>query len=147
MKRAEDVNPVKMQEDGPRSSSFRPSESLSIGWWNGGGAILKRLKVNPGLKEFLNSKPDIFTYGESLITSSQGLSLAGYNFFIHRSYHRDNNKCRRGMVVFFKEKYTYRISKVFSSKLFDIIWLRLVTNTEVIYICFFMLQEHTTKNP
>ena len=108
--------------------------TLLIGWWNGGGGILKRLKVNPGLKQFLNTKPDIFAYGESLITSSQGLSLEGYNYFLHRSYYRDNNKCRRGMVVFFKKKHTYRISKVFSSKLFDIIWFRLVTNTEVIYI-------------
>ena len=106
-------------KDGLRPSSFGHSQTLFIGWWNGGGGILRRLKVNPGLKQFLNSKHDIFTYGESLSTSSQGLSLEGYNYFLHRSYHRDNNKCRRGLVVFFKDKHTYSISKVFSSKLFD----------------------------
>ena len=67
-------------KNGLKPRSFGHSMTLIIGWWNGGGGILKRLEVNPGLKQFLNSKPDIFAYGESLITSSQGLSLEGYNF-------------------------------------------------------------------
>ena len=128
---------MKGKENGLGSRLVKPSETLSIGWYNGGGGILKRLKVNPGLNKFLDTKPDIFTYGESLVTSSQGLSLEGYNFFLHRSFLRDNCKCRRGLVVFFKRDHAYRISKVYSSRLFDIIWLRLVTNTVTIYICFF----------
>ena len=77
----------------------KPSEEfLSIGWWNGGVGTEKRLEVNPGIIKFLKSKPDIWTYSESGITKPQSLSLDGYNFFLHRSYLRDKEKCRRGMV-------------------------------------------------
>ena len=48
------------------------SESvLTIGWWNGGGGIVKRLSVNPGLKEFIKTKPNIWTYAESGNTKPQ----------------------------------------------------------------------------
>jgi len=56
-------------------------ELLTIGWWNGGGGLKKRLSVNPGLLEFIATKPDIWTYSESGITSSQNLSLDEYEFF------------------------------------------------------------------
>ena len=54
---------------------------LTVGWWNGGGGVRKRLSVNPGLKKFIATKPDIWTYSESGLTNSQSLSLDGYNFF------------------------------------------------------------------
>ena len=41
------------------------------------------------------------------------------------------------MVLFYKQKHKQRITKVFASKLFDIVWLRLATKSGLIYICFF----------
>ena len=112
-------------------------EFLTIGWWNGGGGLKKRLEVNPGVRKFIKSKPDIWTYSESGITKPQSLSLDGYKYFLHRSYLRDKQKCRRGMNLFYKQKHTQRIAKVFASKLFDIVWLRLATKSGLIYIRFF----------
>ena len=97
----------------------------------------KRLEVNPGIRKFMKTKPDIWTYSESGITKPQSLSLDGYNFFLHRSYLRDKEKCRRGMVLFYRRQYTHRIAKVFASKFFDIVWIRLATKSGLIYICFF----------
>ena len=54
-------------------------------WWNGGGAILKRLKGNPGLRSILDKNPEIFCYGESELSKSSGLFLQGYKFIFHRS--------------------------------------------------------------
>ena len=31
-------------------------EFLSIAWWNGGGAVKKRLEVNPGIRKFITVK-------------------------------------------------------------------------------------------
>ena len=59
------------------------------------------------------------------------------NIFLHRSYLRDKQKCRRGMVLFYRQQHTQRIAKVFASKQFDIVWLRLATKSGLIYICFF----------
>ena len=54
-------------------------ELIKISWWNGGGKLIQRVTVNPVLKEFLNEKPDIFAYGESLILrSTKELKLDGY---------------------------------------------------------------------
>ena len=41
------------------------------------------------------------------------------------------------MVIFYKTKYHHLISKVYSSKIFDIIWIRLVTKHNPLYFCFF----------
>ena len=41
------------------------------------------------------------------------------------------------MVLFYRQQHTHRIAKVFASKLFDIVWLRLATKSGSIYICFF----------
>ena len=41
------------------------------------------------------------------------------------------------MVLFYREQYTQRIAKVFASKLFDIVWLRLATKSGLFFICFF----------
>ena len=114
-----------------------PEELITIGFWNGGGGIKKRLDVNPGLRKFIISKPDIWTYSESGITKPQNLSLDGYKYFSHRAFLRDKQKCRRGLVLFYRQQHTQRIAKVFASKLFDIVWLRLATKSGFIYICFF----------
>ena len=60
-----------------KDSRFENEDLFTIGWWNGGGGVRKRLIVNPGLKEFISTKPDIWTYSESGITNSQNLSLDG----------------------------------------------------------------------
>ena len=120
------------------SSNFGVEVSrFEVCWWNGGGGILKRLKVNPILSKLLNELPDIFTYGESLLTKSSGLFLSGYKFILHRSYIKDRDNYRRGMVIFCREKYQYNISKVFASKIFDIVWIWLKLENEAIYFCFF----------
>ena len=118
---------------------------LTVGWWNGGGGGRKRLSVNPGLKKFIATNPDIWTYFESGLNNSQSLSLDGYKYFSHRSYLRNKNKHRRGMVLFYRQQHAQKIAKVFSSINFDIVWLRLATKSGFIYICFFMPQGHTTK--
>ena len=59
-----------------------PGENLlTVGWWNGGGGVRKRLIVNPGLNKFIATKPDIWTYSESGLSNSQSLSLEGYKYF------------------------------------------------------------------
>ena len=37
-----------------------PDENLlTVGWWNGGGGMRKRLIVNRGLNKFVATQPDI----------------------------------------------------------------------------------------
>ena len=96
-------------------------EELAVCWWNGEGAIRRRLKTNIFLQEFLKTSPDFFAYGEALITSTRGLFLEGYNVILHPSIKSLNNSCSgRGSVVFFREKYSQKISKALSSTKFDI---------------------------
>jgi len=57
--------------------------------------------------------------------------------FLHRSYLRDKTKCRRGMVLFYRQQHAQKIAKNFSCVKFDIVWLRLATRSGLIYICFF----------
>ena len=42
------------------------NEKMTVSWWNGGGKLIPRMKVNPVLKKYLETKPDIFVYGEAL---------------------------------------------------------------------------------
>ena len=49
------------------------------------------------------------------------------------------------MVLFYRKELTQKLAKVFASRLFDIVWLRLATKSGFIYIFFFMPQGHTTK--
>ena len=41
------------------------------------------------------------------------------------------------MIIFYWEKYHNIISKVYSSKTFDIVWIRLVTKRTPLFFCFF----------
>ena len=90
-----------MKNTGPANSTD-PSNHLQLCWWNGGGAIRKRLSVNPGLGELMKSNPDFFVYGEAELSNTRGIFLRGYRFIFHRSYLRDNEKYRRGIVIFYK---------------------------------------------
>ena len=113
-------------------------ESFRVCWWNGGGAIRTRIRVNPGLDSLLKTNPDIFVYGEATCSNARGLFLSGYRFLFHRSYIKDKQKSRRGLVIFYKNKYHNRISKAYSSKKFDIVWTKLATKTKQLYFCFFL---------
>ena len=135
----------KAQFEAGSTNSIESFKHLRVSWWNGGGAVLKRLSVNPGLGELLKSYPDIFVYGEAELSNTRGLFLPGYRFIFHRSYLRDNEKYRRGIVIFYKTNYHHLISKAYSSNIFDIAWIRLVTNRNPQYFCFFMLLDHIAQ--
>ena len=38
--------------------------NLVTTWWNGGGRLVSRIEVNPELRVYLATKPDIFVYGD-----------------------------------------------------------------------------------
>ena len=119
------------------SNNHEAIESFRVCWWNGGGAIRTRIRVNPGLDSLLKTNPDIFVYGEATCSNARGLFLSGYRFLFHRSYIKDKQKSRRGLVIFYKNKYHNRISKAYSSKKFDIVWTKLATKNKQLYFCFF----------
>ena len=112
-------------------------KTVNISWWNGGGAIRRRIKTNFYLRKYLKSNCDIFAYGEALVTSKRVLSLPGYFTIIHSSKSLGVNGCRRGIVIFCLGKYQQRISKVYASNKFDIIWLCFSTDKGNTYFCFF----------
>ena len=135
----EDVNEKKSQRGivpTPKSNNSMGTV-LRVLWWNGGGAVNKRLNINPGLRSIINSNPDIFTYGEAEMSNTKGLFMSGYRFLFHRSYLRDKTKYRRGLIIFYKEKYHNLISKVYTSKNYDIVWVKLITQKSPLYFCFF----------
>ena len=62
------------------------SNHIMISWWNGGGKVVARLKVNPVLNQYLKTKPDIFAYGEALVSQdTKEMKLEGYNTIIHKA--------------------------------------------------------------
>ena len=76
----------------------RRGGEMKIAWWNGGGKLVSRLCGNPGLQKFIASEPDIFVYGEALISrKTKGIELVGYNSIVHKS---KINGVRRRMVIY-----------------------------------------------
>ena len=68
------------------NQEFSRDSSIEVYWWNGGGGLLKRLKVNPALRKLLDKKPDIFVYGESGMSTKLGLFLKDFNIeYLHFS--------------------------------------------------------------
>ena len=125
------------------SNQYESEESFRLCWWHGGGAIRNRISVNPGIDSLFKTSPDIFVYGESACSNARGLFLAGYRFLFHRSYIKDKHKYRRGLVIFYKDKYHNLISKAYSSKKFDIVWTKLATKRKQLYFCFFLCSWST----
>ena len=112
-----------------------PRPEMKIVWWNGGGKVIQRLKVNPVLQQFLETKPDIFVYDEALMyKSANELKLDGYEMIVHKAH---SHGVRRGMVVFYRKKYACIITKGRSSKKFDTVWLRMKTKQEERIFGFF----------
>ena len=106
-------------------------------WWNGGGKIKFRLKSNPALRNFLKIKPDIFAYGESETPSPLGLGVNGYACYVHKSKLSVIDNYRRGLAIFYLIKYQFLLTKVYSSKIYDIVWMRLNISDEPLFFCFF----------
>ena len=107
-------------------------------WWNGGGKIQFRLKSNPELRNFLKIEPDIFAYGESETPSPLGLGVNGYACYVHKSKLNVIGNYRRGIVIFYLMKYQFLLTKVYSSKTYDIVWMRLNISHEPLLFCFFI---------
>ena len=94
------------------------------------------MSTNPELRKFLELKPDIFVYGETCTPSSLGLSIKGYACYLHKAKLNVANNYRRGLAVFYLEKYRFLLTKVYSSKTYDIIWVRL-DFPQPLFFCFF----------
>ena len=121
-------------ENGKNESRDKRQE-MKIAWWNGGGKVLQRMQVNPVLTQFLETKPDLFVYGEALIyKSTKELRLDRYEKIVHKA---QKDGVRRGIVVFYKKEYATVITKGRCSKKFDIVWLRMKTKQEERVFCFF----------
>ena len=76
------------RKDGEKQILGKPDlrEDFTVSWWNGGGKLVSRIMVNPELKQFLETKPDIFVYGEALVGRlTKEVSLEGYDTFIHKA--------------------------------------------------------------
>ena len=106
-------------------------------WWNGGGKIKFRLKHNLQLRKFLERKPDLFAYGEAETPSPAGLSVNGYACYLHKSKLGNVGNYRRGLAIFYLKKYRFLLTKAYSSKTYDIFWIRLNTPYEPLFFCFF----------
>ena len=116
----------------PDKSTF-----FKISWWNGGGNIKLRLTTNPEVRKFLSKKPDIFVYGECCTPSSQSLSINGYAIYLHKSQLNVAGNHRRGLAIFYLNKYRFLLTKVYSSRTFDIVWIRLNFPERPLFLCFF----------
>ena len=115
----------------------RQRSNIVISWWNGGGAVRRRITTNYYLSKYLKTQCDIFAYGEALASKQRGLSLPWYYTILHPSRVSLGHFTRRGIAIFLLEKYLQKITKVYASEKFDIIWLRLPTNPAPTYVCFF----------
>ena len=87
--------------------------------------------------KIIKSKPDIFVYGEAQIPSPINLSLKGYTYYVHRSKPNAVDNFRRGLAIFYLNKHKFRLTKVFGSSKFDIVWMRMENSNEVTHFCFF----------
>ena len=117
---------------GPKKERF-----FRFCWWNGGGKIRSRLRTNPVLRKLLAKKFDIFTYGEAETPSPHDLGIDGYICFLHTSKIGLAGNYRRGLAVFYLERYRYLVTRVYASRVFDIVWLKLVLGGDDLYFCFF----------
>ena len=117
---------------------------MVVAWWNGGGKLIPRINANPGLQKYMSKEPDIFVYGEALVTKlTKEMRIPGYNIIMHKANMEGN---RRGIVVYYKQKHAYTITKESSSKTFDIQWIRMKSNNdEIIFGFFYAPGAHQTE--
>ena len=119
------------------SSPPRKTTFFKFCWWNGGGKIKCRLKTNPELRNFLNSKPDLFAYGESETPSPLGLSVNGYACYVHKSKLTVIDNYRRGLAIFYLKKYQFLLTKVYSSKTYDLFGCAQISLMNLYFAVFF----------
>ena len=113
----------------------RKNEEIAISLWNGGGILISRIKINPGLKLLLGRKPEIFAYGEALIyKTTKEINIRGYRSIVHTAEKKGK---RRGIVVYYRTKLENVITREHSSKKYDIIWLRMKSPEEECLFAFF----------
>ena len=113
------------------------SKFFTICFWNGGGKIHYRLRANPELGRFLLRKPDIFAYGETCTHSPRGLSISGYTCYVHKSKLNTPGNYRRGLAIFYLSKYRHVLTKVYSSKNYDVVWFSHESPIGKLFFCFF----------
>ena len=119
------------------TSILSNSVLFRFSWWNGGGKIRYRLSSNPELKKFLTTKPDVFVYGEAETHSPLDLNIDGYICYLHGSKINTPGNFRRGLAIFYLDKYRFLFTKVYACKTYDIVWMRMKTSSEILHFCFF----------
>ena len=83
--------------EGGQTNVEQENREMVVSWWNGGGRLIPRIRVNPELKKFISTKPDIFVYGESLTYRfKQNITIPGYKVILQTA---QRNKLRRGLAV------------------------------------------------
>ena len=96
------------------------------------------MKSSPELEKFLESKPDVFfDYGESETPSPLNLSIQGYVCYLHRSELNISGNYRRGLAIFYRSSSRFLSTKLYASRKYDIVWMRLNTLLEPLFFCFF----------
>ena len=131
------VNQSNYSKRNARCKSLFNHRNFYVGWWNGGGCIRKRILLNKSLSKFLESKPDVFVYGEAGTSSKQRLILPGYSIMLHRAKIEETSSFRRGLAIFYLEKYSQIISRACVSKKYDIFWIRLDSPKLPVFFCFY----------
>ena len=119
------------------SESYKHEPIFFVGWWNGGGSMRKSIRFNKVLLNFLSKKPDIFVYGEAGTPTKRGLLLPGYSLILHKAKIEDKSSYRRGLAIFYLEKYKHIISRARASVKFDIFWIKIDCSNLPVFLCFF----------
>ena len=89
-------------------------DNFIISWWNGGGKLVARPGVNPGLRKFLETTPDIFAYGEALVfRRTREINLQKYNCILHKS---EKGTLRRGLALYHRNKINNITTKIHKSQ-------------------------------
>ena len=99
--------------------------------------LCKHSRTNIFLHRILSRKPDIFCYGEALVSELHGMQLEGYKCYLHKSTVRDASNFRRGIAVFYLEAYEYSFFVEYTCPKFDLIWVRFTSGGEDVFLCFF----------
>ena len=95
------------------------------------------MRTNPELHKLLAKCPDIFIYGEAQTHSPENLSVDGYICYLHKAKLNSPNNYRRRLSIFNRTKYRFLSTKVYTSRQYDFVWVRLVAAAEHIHFCFF----------
>ena len=89
------------------------------------------------MKLIKENKPNIFSSGEAQTISINDAKLYGYSRYLHASKPNSVDNIRWGIAIFFLDNIKFRLTKVYASNKFDIVWMRLETANKAVYFCFF----------